>query len=91
MAVVGPNFVESGFDGGYDMDSVAGAEGGGLGQGPRHEFHLTKDAICNWDQMPSLIRYIVQEKIGHFCGGFSFEGTFAHFAVQCASQFSNAK
>jgi hypothetical protein len=45
MAIIGPDFMESGFYGGYDMDRVAGAEGCGFGKCARQQFDLPKDAI----------------------------------------------
>jgi hypothetical protein len=38
-------------------------------------------------QLPSFVREVVQEKIGQFCRGFLLQRTFAHFAVERASQF----
>lgn len=70
MAVVGPDFVKSGFDGGYNMDGVARAEGRGFRKCSGQEFDLPKNAIGYRNQVPSLVRYVVQEKIGHFCGSF---------------------
>jgi hypothetical protein len=84
MAVVGPDFVEAGFDGGYDMDGVAGAEGRGFGKSTGHKFNLAEDAIGYRNQVPPLVCNVVQEEVGHFCGGFPFQGTFAHLAVEGA-------
>ena len=85
MAVVGTYFVESRLDGGYDVNGVPGADGRGLGQASRKEFNLAKNAIGYWNQLPSFVREVVQEKIGQFCRGFLLQRTFARWSAQASS------
>ncbi len=66
------------------MNGVAGPEGCGLGKRPGEEFDLAKDAIRHRNQVPSLVGNVVQEEVGHFCGGLPFQGPFAHLAVEGA-------
>ena len=55
MAVVGPDFVESGRDGGYDVNGVPGAKRRRFGEASGEEFHLAQDMIRYRNQSPPFV------------------------------------
>jgi hypothetical protein len=89
MAVVRPDFVESGFNGGDDVDRVTGTKRRRFGEASSKEFNLAEDVIRYRNQPPSFVRKVVQEKIRQFRRGFRLERTFPNLTVKRARKFGN--
>jgi hypothetical protein len=89
MAVVGPNFMEPGIEGGYDVDGVARAKKDAGWQCTRQEFNTTQYEVTHRHQNPRLGRYILQECVANLGGRFPLERTLPDVAVKHAGYFGD--
>ena len=91
MAVVGPNLVEPCFDGGHNVDCVAGAQRSRLGQTAGQQFHLTEYPIGHGNQKPGVVANVLQKVSPQRRGALRSERSLPNFPMDRAGKLRNAQ
>jgi len=91
VAIIGPDFVESGLDCGNYVDRVAGAQKHFMRQSARQGLDPVQYVIGDWEKPPYIAPHVCKKLVSRGARGSVCERAFAQVSVECASQFRHDK
>jgi hypothetical protein len=91
MAIVGPDFVESGLDCGNYVDRVASAQKNLMRQSAGQRLDPVQYVTCDWKKHPYFAPHVSKKLVSRGARGSVCERAFAQVSVERASQFRHDK
>jgi hypothetical protein len=91
VAIVGPDFVESGLDCGNYMDGVAGAQKHFMRQSAGQGLDSVQDVIRDWEKPPYFALHVCKKLVSRGARRSGRQRAFTQVSVKCASQFRHDK